>query len=358
MRRWLAAAAVVLAATSGSARADGELTARGMYFKEQATRVVQPMLDALFDVGDTGTADAHFLVDAITSASAATGAQGVSFTERRYEAGAGYTHQLHDLRLGGTARYSTEPDYRSAYGSLRGELELFQKNLTLSATFGAGHDDFDNSGAGPMAPRVEGTLTTLLGSLAASQIVSEHGVVGLSYDLIRLDGDQENLYRVVNVGGSLLSERHPKVRTRHALGASLKWFFPGPSATLIGQYRFYADDWDLHANTVELRAVKDVGEWITVGARYRYHRQDAADFYQDAYAPADVTDPYLSADVKLSAFDSHLVGARLEIAGGAIGTVGVLENARLELLAEYVVQHNDFGNALVSYVALVLPFEY
>ena len=354
-----ALAALVVVASAAPARGDGELTARGMYYKEKATRVIQPMLDATFEAGERGSGDAHFLVDAITSASAATGASGVAFTERRYEAGLGYLRQLDRLRLGGRLRYSTEPDYQSMYGALRGELELFDKNLTLSLTLGAGNDTITNAGAPPMAQRIEGKLTTLLGSVAASQLVSEHGVVGLSYDLIRLDGYQHNPYRVVIAGGTIAGERHPDARTRHAVAASIKWFFPSATTTVIGQYRFYADTWDLHAHTPEVRVVKDVGEWITMGLRYRYHRQDAAEFYRETYPSADpMVAPFISDDIKLSAFDGHLIGGRFEIAGGAISTVASLELARLELVTEYVVQHNRFGNALVSYVSLVLPFEY
>lgn len=343
----------------GSAGADGEVTARVMYYKEPATRVVQPMLDGIFDAGDRGTVDAHFLVDAITSASAATGASGVAFTEKRYEAGASYRRQLDHLRLGGTARYSTEPDYTSVYGAVDGDLELLEKNVTVSATLGVGRDTVTNAGAPPMVPRIEGHLTTLLGSLAVSQILSEHGVLGVSYDHIRLDGYQQNPYRVVAAGGTLIAERHPDLRTRHALAASVKWFFPSITTTVIGQYRFYTDTWELHAHTPEVRVIKDVGDWITLGARYRYHHQDAASFFATTYPSSDpMMAPYVSDDTKLSAFDGHLIGGRVEIAGGAIGAGGRLEQARLELVGEYVIQHNRFGNGVVSYVALVLPFEY
>src|SRR5512143_625612 len=86
---------VVLLATAQVAHADGTLMTRGVYYKEKSTRVIQPMLDGMFDVGTRGLLDAHLLVDAITSASAGSGASmGQPFTEKRYEAGARYTQEL------------------------------------------------------------------------------------------------------------------------------------------------------------------------------------------------------------------------------------------------------------------------
>ncbi|MBA3454595.1 MAG: hypothetical protein H0T42_16010, partial [Deltaproteobacteria bacterium] len=89
----------LLAATTASASADGSVSARGVYYKERATRVVQPMLDGTFEAGTKGVLTAHFLVDAITSASASSGgADAMPFTENRYEGGAAYTHELENLR--------------------------------------------------------------------------------------------------------------------------------------------------------------------------------------------------------------------------------------------------------------------
>src|SRR5690606_20027535 len=122
---WVVACAIGYSlAGSSSARADGELTMRGAYYKERSTRVSQPMMDLVFDVGDNGQMAAHVLVDAITSASAASGAAGEAFQEIRREFGAGYSHQVDLVKLGGRARFSVEPDYVSAFASLLSELAL------------------------------------------------------------------------------------------------------------------------------------------------------------------------------------------------------------------------------------------
>ena len=69
----VAAGALALLAAA-PARADGTLAVRGVYYKERATRVMQPMLDGAFEAGERGLVTGHLLVDAITSASQSSGA--------------------------------------------------------------------------------------------------------------------------------------------------------------------------------------------------------------------------------------------------------------------------------------------
>ena len=185
-----------------SARADGTLTARGVYYKERATRVMQPMLDGMFDVGMHGIATGHFLVDAITSASASSGAENATaFTEKRYEAGLGYTHELgrlfgddviDALRLGVEGKYSTESDYRSLYAGVRAEADVAQKNTTIGLGFGVSRDKISAASAqGPSMPTLECSpgqaltscdLTVYALFVSASQILSKNMIAGVTYD--------------------------------------------------------------------------------------------------------------------------------------------------------------------------------
>ncbi|MCA9677928.1 MAG: DUF3570 domain-containing protein [Kofleriaceae bacterium] len=348
-------AAVWLAA--GAARADGELAMRGVYYKEKATRVVQPMLDARFDVGDAGQVDAHLLVDAITSASVASGSSGIAFSERRYEAGGGYLDRRGRWGYGASGRLSREPDYTSLFGGLRGDVALADDNFLLGVALGAGHDSISNAGAAMMmGTPLSGTMTTLLASVSASQIVSPRLVVGLTYDVSRLDGFQENPYRSVITAEGLVMERHPQTRRRQAWAASARWFVGRTATTVIASHRVYVDDWGIVAHTPELRVVQEAGDAADVAIRYRYHHQSAADFYLPSYPSADPSDfPYLTDDVKLSAFTSHTIGFKVGVFGRAFGLDGALGDARGEVEFEYVDQNNRFGNAGIANAALILP---
>jgi len=365
------AAGAIVAATARPTRGDGTLAMRGVYYKERATRVIQPMLDGMFDAGVHGIVTGHFLVDAITSASASSGAANAApFTEQRYEGGIGYTHELGALTLGAETKYSTESDYRSWYGGARGQLELGQKNTVLGLGGGVSLDTVSAAAAqGPSTPTLRCDAAdpaktscpldvyALYGS--ASQLVSPNAVIGASVDVSTLRGFQSNPYRQAIAGNALVPERHPTERTREAFAASARYYLASTGTTLIGTYRYYRDSWQVHAHTPELRIVQEAGRDIDASVRYRYYTQDGAYFFRDRY-PADdaAMTQYVSDDVKLASFSDHTLEAKLGVLGEAFDLHGHWAGARFEGIIEYVLQHNRFGNAVIAHVALTLPFEY
>ncbi|MBA3395143.1 MAG: DUF3570 domain-containing protein [Deltaproteobacteria bacterium] len=382
MRLQLAVVALGLAVTapgflaSSVARADGSISARGVYYKERATRVVQPMLDAMFEVGERGLVNGHFLVDAITSASQSAGAvEAEPFTENRYEVGFGYTHLLDaadGMRLGAVGKYSTESDYVSFYVGLRAEVDLAQKNTTLGIGGGVGNDTISGGPASGLAQLMlqcapgevvttECELATYNGYLSVRQLVSQRAVVGLTYDVAALRGFQSNPYRSAIVGIMTERERHPTERLRQALGISARYFLDATKTTLVAGYRFYRDDWlrrdavGAGAHTPEVRIVQQVGETADASFGYRFHSQLRAFFYRDRYNEQQM---YISDDVKLSRFHTHAVEAKLGMLGEAFELSGRWSAARFEGILQYVAQDNRFGNAFVIHLALTLPFEY
>ena len=377
MRLQLASVLVALCAVS-PARADGTLSARGVYYKERATRVMQPMLDGMFDVGSHGIATAHFLVDAITSASASSGAENAEpFTENRYEGGLGYTHELGSvlteridgLRVGGEGKYSKESDYRSIYVGARAEVDLAQKNTTLGIGVGLSKDQISAASAqGPSMPTLECNpgesftecdLTVKALFASASQILSKNAVLGVTYDVSKADGYQSNPYRMALAEDGIAPERHPTTRTRTAVAGSLRYYIPRSQTTLIGSYRFYRDNWRVFAHTPELRIYQQVGRVADASFRYRYYVQDRAFFYRDRYTTIDPgTNPFLSDDAKLDDYSTHTFEAKLGILGEAFGAGGRWSGARFEGILSYVAQGNRFGNAIIAHVALTVPLEY
>lgn len=350
-----------LSTWSTSARADGEITVRGAYYKETSTRVMQPMLDADLEVSEAGQLKLHGLVDAITSASAASGASGNAFTERRTEGGFLYMHQLLNFRLGGGGRYSTEPDYQSSFVNLRLEAELAQRNTTLGLNFAHGSDSLDNSGSqGGLSSILKGSLKTNMVSLSASQILSPQAIISLSYDLSHLKGFQENIYRTVVAGGMIQAERVPDTRLRQAMAANLRYYVDATSTAIIGAYRVYKDDWKILSNTPELRVVQDLlDDRAELHLSYRYYRQRAAFFYEEVYDSADMNvEPYLTDDSKLGRVRSHTYGIKAASRLELFGVQGDWAEVRLEGLFQYIKQDTHYGDAVVAQMALSFPIKY
>ena len=374
MRLQLATVAVALGlAVPANAHADGTLSMRGVYYKERSTRVMQPMLDGVFEAGAHGLVTTHFLVDAITSASQSSGAVNTEpFTENRYEAGAGYAHQLRQFKVGGETKYSSEPDYKSFYAGVRGEAELAQKNTILGLGGGMGYDTISGGPASGLdqlmlicdpaktAEAPECNLTTYALFASASQIVSRNAVIGVSADLAAMRGYMANPYRSAIVGSGTsvgtLRERHPTDRNRTALAASARYFVKQLNTTFIGSYRFYRDNWKIRAHTPEVRSILQIGSSIDATLRYRFHDQTKkAFFYEDRYA---MEQTYISDDVKLSKFTNHTIEAKLGMFGAAFDLPGRWAGARFEGIIQYLIQNNRFGNAVVAHVALTIPLTY
>jgi hypothetical protein len=346
------------------AHADGELSVRGAYYKERATRVQQPMIDGRFESGDDAEIRVHALVDAITSASVAAGASADPFTEVRWEFGGAYVRELDlapgPVRLGFQGRYSNEPDYVSFFGGGRAEIDLAQRNTTVGVALNIGHDQMNNAGSqGGISQVIEGTLDTIMASGSVSQLLSPTVVVGATYDFIALHGFQQNPYRSVVAGGVVERERVPETRLRHAIAASARGYVPTTGTTIITSYRLYVDDWGIVGHTPEARLVQRLPREIDIGLRFRYHRQGGADFFQTIYDSNDpAVQPFLTDDVKLSAFDGQTYGTRFEAPLSALGVRGSRADIRAGAVVEYVVQNNRFGNALIAEVAVTVPFEY
>lgn len=355
-----AALAALAFASPVLAQEPGTIAVRGAVYTERSTRVVQPMVDARIPTSVEGTLELHGLVDAITSASAATG-RDTSWTEKRYEVGAGYAHVLGSLRLGGFGRYSTESDYQSVTGGLRGEIELFQKNTTIGLLVGRGHDTMDNqvsvADGAIGTPRREESLSTGIVSLSVAQVLSRTMTFVLTYDFLDSHGYHGNLYRLVFGGVVPVSERVPEDRYRHAVYTGVRGRLSGLHATWLVGYRFYADDWGIMGHTPEARWIQDLGQHAELRLRARLHTQDGASFYKDVYTRTDIDDPesFVTEDEKLGALDTQLLGARVATALALFGATGWLGESRIDVGVERYLQSTSFGDAWIVQAGYELP---
>ncbi len=350
----------------------GEVTLRGDYFWERSTRVVAPGLEGRLETPWGVEVSGHYQLDAITSASRATGVQvDRAFTERRHEGGLGIGRQwdlgsaIVGLSLYG--RYSGEPDYQSLSGTLTGTLAWNDRASTLSVGLVYLHDWVGailrganrSFGGRDLSDRgLVGQLDALTLSTSFEQVLSPRTVLQAGYDLGYQAGFLANPYRQVSVQGVLRPETHPDRRWRHTGSLRLAHVLPATDTAVHLLYRAYLDSWRIAAVNPELRLYQQLGDDWMIRLRYRYYRQRRASFYWDDPSRYRQDDPYFSSDPKMGAFQSHLLGLKLRVRGawleGLFGQ-GVRDWVG-ELSVERLWATHRFGNAVIGQAALRAVF--
>jgi hypothetical protein len=370
----LLVAALPLAASADetSGTWTGNVEARGNYYWETSTRVIAPEVTANLESPGGVRLNGHYLLDSITSASIAAGAiTDVRFTELRHDfgLGAGYEFDLGDSQLETNfrGRYSQEPDYSSLAGTLSTGLSLAERATVLRYNLTVFHDEVGailrgNTAADPTTGRdlsnrgKQGDLNGVVMNFLLSQAVTPDLTLDFGYDLGLLYGFTQNAYRRVAVDGALLNENHPDQRTRHTVHGRLGYFIRPTSTAVHLLYRAYLDNWNIAALTPEVRLYQEIGDLVMLRARYRYYQQTRSFFQHDeGYTSAD---DYWTADPKMTAFHSHLVGGLLVLHLGFLerSALDFAWNATIELGLEYVWRTNRYGNGVIGQVALNVPF--
>ncbi len=263
----------------------GEVAIRGNYWRDRNTRVLNPTVDVRQELPNRVGVNAHYLLDAITSASQAAGATSDRpFTEMRHEAGLGIDIPLPSkTTLSASYSYSTESDYFSHNAGLRTKFSLFQDNSVLLFGLDYGH----NLVAKRMGPSVydpKGVLQTVHLVALWTQVLSRRLVGTASYELTYADGYMNNVYRPVPGEERIEVENLPTERIRHVGAVSLHAAIPidstlVPRITLRAGARVHYDSWDLRAFNPELAAYLPIGP-VELRGLFSFYTQGEVWFYR------------------------------------------------------------------------------
>jgi len=296
-RRRAAALCSLLALTTPvSALADDYVSVRGAYYREPSTRVIQPMVDVGRDSPDEGVdVDAHFLADAITSASAAAGtAVDNIFTEIRDEVGLRIRKRMPRSEVTLAYKYSAESDYWAHFIGASYGARLWDDTAALKFAFGRGFDTMTNKSQNPvctpgMTPPTFCTMDSWYGGVSYSQVLSPVMLMQVSYEVAYLDGFQGNVYRTVPTVNNA-PEYLPPHRMRNAFTPRIAYYVPQTGTGFQLHYRFYfdyyvgerltaSDPWLLIGNMVEGRIYQQLTPTLEVRLLFRYYRQNHAAFW-------------------------------------------------------------------------------
>lgn len=264
----------------------GEVQVRGNYWRDRNTRVWNPTVDVVREVPGGVSVGAHYMIDAITSASIAAGATSDEpFTEVRHEAGFSVDVPLSRIaRLAASYQYSSESDYWSHIAGLRLKLNLAQD--TTGLLLGA---DYSNNVAakrlGPTGYLLQGRLQNVHLVALATQVLNRTALTTLSYEVTIGKGFHNNPYRPVFVGNERREwENLPTLRVRHVLSSSWHLMLRTgrllvPHVTLRPALRFHFDSWGVKTFIPELATYLPVGP-VELRLLLSYYGQLAADFYR------------------------------------------------------------------------------
>jgi hypothetical protein len=270
--------------------------------------------------------------DAISGASSAAGGG----QDSRHEVTAGISHNFSDL-LGIELYYdySTEEDYRSSTPTVTLKKELFNKNTTLSFGYSRNMDEISGQFIGGTEER-----TTNNYYLGVTQVLSPVTIMQAGYSHMDSKGFMPEGIRLVPVDGvtaasctaesaTCLDEVFPDSRKRNAVLMGINHYFNRerrgernntgrPRLDVLGglldrstlklTLRYYYDDWDIDAYTVEIMESKPITESNTLRLNYRFYIQDKASFFKKEYLS---TDSLRSTSPQHRSFNTHLLGAKL-----------------------------------------------
>lgn len=360
--------------TAAMAHAENLVTVRGQYYREPSTRVVQPVVEVAKDLPGGTDVRAHYLLDAITSASQAAGPTGDNiFTEYRSEAGlsGGVTINRYQLRLG--YRYSAESDYWShtVFGSALARLWGDSANVAL--LLGAGSDQVGKrSPAGrvnPCTPSINRPcpLRNLFAGLWYSQILSPTLLAQLGFETAYAWGYLSSPYRAENL---------PDKRLRSAVAARAAKYFPSTATGVQLLYRYYfdfypgdapdwnGDPWGIRSHTVEGRVFQGLGRDVELRFTGRYYSQGPANFYCDqadlAVRPeCSQTMVYTAGQPQLGPVGTLFVEGKIYwdarwLRGKPF--FGWFSEGTFELSYGRFIQSTSFGTAEVLQTGYALPF--
>jgi hypothetical protein len=359
-------------------RAEDRVTIRGAYYREPSTRVIQPMIEITKDLPHGFDLNASYLVDAITSASAAAGTAVDSiFTEIRNQVGLGVGKNWDRTRATLSYKYSAESDYWShaLWASLA--RRFWGDTATVGGFAGLSLDSVGFRGRTPPCLAADGfscPLDSVFAGLAYTQVLSPVAIAQINLDSAALWGFLANPYRqVANVGPELVPDR----RLRNALSVRVAYYFPTVETGLQLQYRYYRDfypgslggppdPWGLSASTVEGRVYRRLGRDLEVRLLYRQYFQQPPAFWCDVAANPSCPAIPIPARWNFASTDPALGPVRTEypeikLIWDAESWRGVrffrwFAAGTFEISYGRYFQNDSFGNAHVLQTAYSMPY--
>lgn len=311
---------------AGSARAQSSLEFRYLLYQESGgrTEVSNPWVFLNQDFGAKGGQLSLLLgydtisgasptggyptADATTSASGGTSSSIplATYHDTRKSISASYGRKFGSNLPSVDLSYSKENDYLARGASLSDAWTVAKGRGTLHLGLAFSRDIVT-----PVTTKVDHPKSSNSYALGWSWIIGERDLFDISASLANLSGYLDDPYKIVPVGTTTLPEHRPDTRARYAALFKYGHFFVDANGALKITYRYYWDSWSIGAHTLDLLYDQRFGPKWTVSPLLRLYTQSHASFFGYQFAAPQT---YMSADYRLSAFDSVLGGLTLAYA--------------------------------------------
>ena len=161
---------------------------------------------------------------------------------------------------------------------------------------------------GPDAPSGSEARNTFAGSLGYSQIVNKSFQLLFLVDVVQQNGYLSlPFHRVYFTDGSVHQENLPD--SRFKIPVSIRGsYFLGDNIILRAYYRYYTDNWDLKAHTLDLEVPVKLSPFLSVSPFYRYYNQQGTKYFKGYEEHTNASEFYTS-NYDLSTFNSNFFGA-------------------------------------------------
>jgi hypothetical protein len=374
---WLVLVASATTLLSGAgARAEDRVTIRGAYYREPSTRVIQPMVEITKDLPDGFDVDVHYLVDTITSASAAAGTTVDNiFTEVRNEVGLGVGKTWDRTRVTLSYKYSAESDYWShaLWASL--SRRFWGDTATIGAFGGFSLDQVGFGGNRTPSCLPQGgyscPLDSVFAGVAYTQVLSPVAIAQVNLDSATLWGFLSSQYRQIP-GGSY--DTLPDRRLRTAVSARVAYYIPEAWTGFQLQYRYYrdfypgsldgaADPWALHSHTIEGRIYHRLRRDLEVRLLYRQYFQQPPNLWCDVASNAGCSQvgslPYSTSDPALGPVRTEYAEVKLIWDADALREAPFFRwfaAGTFEISYGRYFQNDAFGDAHVLQTSYSMPY--
>ena len=262
--------------------------------------------------------EANYFVDKVSGASIDVLSQASQIKDERKQK-SGTVEYVHD-KTTYTASFinSVERDYKSDTGSFSLKQDMFGDLTTLSLAFSNTNDTVGENNGTAFVPVIDLARARGKPQLRRRPLADPHQELHCGREFQR--HHRSGLPRAIPTGRCATSIRatprairsasqvYPDTRTSTAIQVEGKYYLPYRAA-ITGSYRYFRDTWDIVGNTYELDYTHPISNiWILEG-RFRYYKQNHANFYSDLFEYADEY-RFEGRDQDLAAQENYTIGAK------------------------------------------------